>query len=305
MRRFLKNNKAFTLIESLVGLALISLSIGTTFATITTALNLKSKKQASEVVLGIRNSMISSINTTQGWLQTIDSNAAPYVASPTGGTNCLRAASMTGCTGSGDQLLIEFRNGGLRLAGYDINNMGFDQEGQLCNYLTSVNCVYRFRVRWVPNCDNALCRFPLIRIIGELDVKPSHSEKIPNPDFFSFEFVRGVVQNNSKEQCDAIGGVFNAALSTCTMAGSNTNCPQGQIVVGISSTGLITCGPYVNNQSCPLGQYPKGVSASGVFECLPLGASCTNNYPSGYSDALPGFGTNSDGDCGGDAGDCQ
>lgn len=304
MRRVLiRKSKGFTIVETIVALGLILISVGASYGTITTAYSLKNKKQATDIIENIRASIVGTINSSGGWRSTIQSN--PGVMA------CLQTTATSGCGAVAyslpQQFLVEYATGNLAGMGYTANSLGFDREGEVCNYLTNPQCAYRFRVFWNAICDNPACQFPLFNIRGTLDVKPAFAQIVPNPGRFSFEFVRGASENNAKDQCDLLNGTFNPATSVCTLQGNGVVCPDGQVVVGVSnSQGLIQCQPMFVSFTCPADHYIKGVNVNGTPICAPLAVACLPNFPNGYSDGAPsGDGDGGGGDCGGDSGDCD
>lgn len=320
MRCFLNykiNRKGFTLVEVMVASGIVVTAIAAALGVIQYSYQFKKSIQSADRIEQYRERVMNSINSTQGWLKTIDAN----------NISCLQAGN-GGCTST---LLQEISvwdgsSTGKRLSGLGSQNIGQTAQLEECNYLDA-DCPFRYLVRWIPLCDTAACLNPLIRISGILEVKDSMAKAVPYPKQYDFEFMRGINNVNSKVQCDNLGGSLDLVTNRCTLPGNGPPCPTGWIVSQVQTSGQITCSPYVEI-SCPAGTYAKGINPDGTPICNPLASACpvtligTPAPPSGRdggpvavpvvpagpgdagpADAGPIMGGGG-GDCGGDAGDC-
>jgi type II secretory pathway pseudopilin PulG len=306
-----KRQSGATLVETLIAAGLIGIASSVLVSAISTAMDMKMKRQSSQVVSTFREKLIGSINSTNGWVETVSKN----------GITCLQAApgvlNPPGCTGGNGWRRIRIFDGSpTQLTGWDDDNLGFDHQFKPCIF-TDVNwCPFRFVVQWRPICESpASCVAPLIDIRGFLYVNERFKDHLTGgPGRFNFDFVRGVATSNAKRECLSLGGTFNDATSSCVLPTPVGTCPAGQIVVGIiNGSGQIECAPLTLN-SCPSGSYVKGVDKSGNLICRCFtAATCPEAPPGGPNKlaAIPGGDGTTAGSCaamgggggGGDPGD--
>lgn len=305
MRSFLNsklNRKGFTLVEVMVAGGIVATSLAAAMGVIQYSYQFKKSIQTADRIEQYRERIMNSINSTQGWIRTIDAN----------GITCLQAGN-GGCAGVPLQEISVLDGGsaGKRLSGLSSQNLGQSDQLEECNYLQA-DCPFRFIIRWIPSCDTAACLNPLIRISGVLEVKDSLAKAVPFPEQYNFEFMRGINNNNTKVQCDNLGGSFDLVNNRCILPGNGPPCPVGWIVTQVQTTGQVTCSPFVDVR-CPDGFYLKGINPDRSAICnqmtnatcgAPPGPPGPPAPPSGR-DGDPGIPNGSEADCGDGSGDCK
>ncbi|MBC7371675.1 MAG: type II secretion system protein [Bdellovibrionaceae bacterium] len=293
------NQRGFSLVEVLIATALLSVAgLGLTL-TVVNSLKIKANQQANAAVSLFREKIIATVNSTNGWIETISKN----------NISCL-AVGTTGCSGVGFGQFKLFDGSGVQLTGLTQDNFGFNKDLTYCDYNLST-CPFRFVIGWSPICNDPTCLVPLIKFSGILEVKPDFTKVLADGMKYDFSFVRGVDFGNAKNQCDSVGGTFDPGTSTCDLNSVAGDCPVGQIVIGLQPNGQIECGPLLND-SCPVGTYGKGIRTDGklicerftTLTCPPYPPGGTNTASPGGGGADGGGGDGGGGDCGDGGGDC-
>lgn len=304
MRRFLNykmNSKGFTLVEVMVAGGIVATSLAAAMGVIQYSYQFKKSIQTADRIEQHRERIMNSINSTQGWIRTIDANSIA----------CLQAGN-GGCASSTllqEISVLDGSTAGKRLSGLSSQNLGQSDRLEECNYLQE-DCPFRYLIRWIPLCDTAACLNPLIRISGVLEVKDSLAKAVPYPKQYDFEFMRGISNNNAKEQCDNLSGSFDLVKNLCTLPGNGPPCPSGWVVSQVNTNGQVTCSPYVD-VNCAAGTYAKGIKSDGTAMCFPMAGACPMTpagvlvAPSGFADGAPISGDGGGGDCGDGGGDCN
>lgn len=120
MHIFLKfkkiNQNGFSLVEVLIASALLSIAgLGLTL-TVVNSLKIKATQQSNAAVSIFREKIIATVNSSNGWTETISKN----------GISCL-AVGTTGCTGVGFGQIKLFDGSGVQLTGTTQDNFGFNK----------------------------------------------------------------------------------------------------------------------------------------------------------------------------------
>ena len=291
------NNKGYTIIESIVAIAIIGIGIGG-FITFSVMILKNQRNLASETVIeNKKNEIIQNLNSRVSWLKTINFNNIA----------CLKRDGGN-CSAVGGPFPIAVINGNdVQLTDLAVGNRGFDKHSDFCVY-GNANCPFRFLVSWSPICESAVsCKEPIVQISATLERTAEAEDQVPIAAAHNFNYIRGSFTIGSKDNCQSVGGTFDDATWKCLLPNNNQRCPDGRIVKGMNADGTIDCQPLVNS-ACAAGEYAKGVNPDGTLLCYPLAGACTGNPPNGYNpDPNSGFssgGGDGGGDCGDGGGDC-
>ncbi len=271
----MEKQKGFTLVESLVAVALVGLLLMFLMTVTQQYYTIKKANDLSRTAANLRDLMVDSINSVRGWSQTVHNPSNNKL-------RCLKDA--TDCYNQSGPFAVINGTGNIIFDPVSSPNNGFDAIGRLCTGFNSAAasgsdaCPLRFNISWQAVCTTSPCLNPQILIKGDLDYNPLNRNLPFNPAKYSFSFVRNLEGNSLLAACAALKGIFSDVTKTCTLPMVG-NCPLGQFVVGLDkSKGSLNqkiCRPYLQG-SCPAGQLMTQINGDGTFICS---NTCTTTAP--------------------------
>jgi hypothetical protein len=197
-RRFILNQKGFSLLEAFMAMGFMAVSM---LSVVTLSLQLGKHQQGEQqksVVYDFKEELIVSLNNNRYWQNLV--NKAGLVKHPRLQTPlnpelaCVRDGTI--CNEGEYDLTLFTPDSKIRFDALD-QTAGFNSRGELCNTFQreghpDPKCSFRFKVKWSPVCElgTTSCLNPLIKVKGELQQTPGVDFQMMTADLnFSFMLV--------------------------------------------------------------------------------------------------------------------
>ncbi|MBC7420970.1 MAG: prepilin-type N-terminal cleavage/methylation domain-containing protein [Bdellovibrio sp.] len=311
----MQNRKGFTLVETLIGAALLGVVATGSMSMLNSSEQAKQKNQIITTIIKFRYNLISNLRSPEGVNKTGVFNGIPCL------TNPLACGSVaTAYAGISVQDAI-----GQVLTNRDTASHGFGLDLVSCTTFPSKLCPFRYETQWRSVCNsanNAFCSSPQLKVKGILKI--DESIKPINFNLYSFEVTLGQVLGTYEQSCASLGGTYypgNPPRCESPMAG---DCATGSIVVGYNKAAkTLICRPYFkdyfNGVVIPPDNVIIGVDGAGspivraiIPQTAPFPSQLIPSDPSPPAMGDGGFGGGvfngggggGDGGCGGGDGAC-
>ncbi len=298
---FSKNQKGFTIIETLVAVGILSiifLSAMTLFKLINDA---PKKTEAVLTILKYKKTILSNLQSSDTLASTASHPENVIPIDPVNLKPCLITRQNCGNTGW-EELSVYDRLGNVITKRTPLplpNTFGFGIDGKSCTSYPSISCPFQFIVEWKAICDPGVigsCATPQIKIKGKFNIFNQVPMSV-NTALYSFETTLGQFIGSYEQGCASLGGVYIPGdPPQCKMpfAGACPTMTDGtkQVVVGFDTTppGSKICKAYYANPiagTCPPGQVMVAITPAGVPTCKVIVAPTTPAQPIPFCDANP------------------
>lgn len=259
----LKNSNGFTLLELLIGVAVIAggglAVVGVSNLIVKSTGDLTSQGAVRNFALQLE----SSAQNPENWNQIVSHNSGMSCLQSGGDCSALRLQP--------PQALDLYDSSGAVVYRSSDSTTGFNSDGEICNSFSenSVDCPFRYNVEWTPVCPTSgACTNPLISVRGRLET--SNSAKNIMLGRTDFAVLRAVASNTSQRSCGAIGGVFDPQNKKCDMPQVSETCGDDRMVVGVDSSRRLICKP-THSGMCANGEILVGYDpATAAPRCRPI-----------------------------------
>lgn len=279
MIKFIKNAKAFSLVEVAVATAVLS-TVGIGVFQISQIGSKETLKyNLSRLALDRRGQIEKSIKNSVAWSKSVNSNSS--FACFNSGSGChLNPADPTGFYD-----FIVF-NSDTELGSKKLTFDPTDYTTRLGLFtlecpagVTQVDqkCPLKYVAKWKPIC--AAGTYPCQDAQVEIQIKLIHDfpESFPfNASKFDLNIVRSYKDNSIQSVCLSMNGVFNSTTGTCVPKYAGRTCALNnephQIISSVSQEGVINCKPLYSGL-CGPGEIMGSISSNGVAQCIPRPAN--------------------------------
>lgn len=302
MRQILKAAKGFTMVESLVAVAIVAAMVTGGATMVNAGLSMKKKSKILTNNMNLRKRIIETVNNETAWGNTVLN---------TSNMGCLR--DRTACTAGSPQSFSLRTDTNIPITNPASGSLGFTEDLLPCNSYDQTNgngaCPYKVDLQWQAICSSSVsgsCLNPQIEINGTISYFPGSSlggfAGTTTLTKTALNFYRQDATNTSSSACRALNGIYNSDDATCQLPISQRECSTGQIVASISPEGVITCKSlYVAN--CGAGQVLMGFNANGTARCENIKPTCCSTPPCvTLGSSVPSVSDGGDGGCDGDGG---
>lgn len=268
MRKILKSQRGFTLVESAIAVAMLSVLAYGVFSLSSNMKAMATQLNSVKAINQFKQEILQSLSSNGGWEKSLDESGVACLVNK---TDC---ASLAGTP----MPLKVYRADGRLVADSSQPTMGFDRDGNACNSFSvatgNKSCPFRYEVTVSAVCPlSEACTNPQEVITGTLlysgGANAVNEIGSINPERHKFSNFRGEHTNTLTGACAAFGGVFDEATNSCRlpMAG---DCPAGQVVVRIDpATNTKDCRVLIADIECPVGSVLKAIGADGSPKCFP------------------------------------
>lgn len=289
-KSILRRTRGFTLIESVVAMAILAMLVASGSSVIQLTTGSKNLINRSKAAANASQLIVNLVNSTPAWEMTISRPENPSL-------HCLVLRSCG--NGAAGSFILFYANGE---KAFDPTTQGFDHSGKVCDFVGGVanaNCPLSLALTWKAVCNGGSCVNPQILISGrfsEFDPNNDSEKRIfLNINNFNFDFYRGVVDNSLKVACESVRGTFDPATYECRLIPMDRECPAKQVVKRVNADMTFDCQLLLSNSVCPAGQYFMGLNADATPVCGAIPACKATPTPT----PRPGDGGTTDGTAGG------
>lgn len=183
------NNKAFTLIETLMSVLIISIAI-MGVSLLTTLMSKSTVKLTNKNSFdSMKYDLVSSVFTPQAWRYTLNNTSNPSLEG---------FRKNTDCRGQGGQVngkLVLYDASGTVFYNSTSSTTGFTKTGAVCNNFdadsTDANCPVRFNIYWEPICPpTGACIKPRVKVFGRaVQNKSTSFTNLSETEFKNFDLI--------------------------------------------------------------------------------------------------------------------
>lgn len=236
----MRTNKGFTLLELLVGVAIITIS-GLGIAGLSSLVSRSTgEANAKFVVSNFKLLLQSTIENPEAWNNTVRANADGSMSCLANKVSCSGGAGGAGSTELASFDLYDAENHLIYKATKE--NTGFTKTSEVCSEFSqeSADCPFRYDLKWKAICPNTgECLNPIISVQGTLQIS-SRAKNLNSEGNFSV--LRGFASNTVQRSCASFGGVFNSSTRQCDRPLLTQAC-NDKMLAGLTLAGTAVCKP--------------------------------------------------------------